>query len=187
MARDGCDGVAMKTSLVLTCIGPDRHGLVEALARAVADHDGNWVESRMARLAGKFAGVLRVDLPEERAKALRTALEALSASGLRIHVETSRDEERRSPSRLVKLALVGRDRPGIVRDVSRVLAAHAVNVDELETECTSAPESGEPLFQASATLHVPQDLATESLRAALEEIANDLMVDVVLEDAAPGR
>ncbi|MBM4265102.1 MAG: ACT domain-containing protein [Deltaproteobacteria bacterium] len=177
----------MKTSLVLTCIGPDRHGLVEALARAVAEHDGNWVESRMARLAGKFAGVLRVDLPEERAADLTKALEGLSGAGLRVTVEPSREEESRAPSRLVQLALVGRDRPGIVRDVSRVLAARGVNVEELETECTSAPESGEPLFQANATLHVPEALSTDDLRTALEEIANDLMVDVVLEDAAKGR
>ena len=43
----------MRASLVLTIIGPDRTGLVEAVAAAVADHGANWLESSMARLAGK--------------------------------------------------------------------------------------------------------------------------------------
>jgi glycine cleavage system regulatory protein len=173
----------MKTSLVLTCIGPDRPGLVESLARAVADHGGNWVESRMARLAGQFAGLLRVEVDEEREDDLTRALEALGAGDLRIAIAPKRPSEERATSRLLELSLVGQDRPGIVRDISRVLAAHAVNVDELETSCTSAPETGEPLFRARASLYVPSSVSTEELRSGLEEIATDLMVDVELESA----
>ena len=53
------------TDLVLTLIGPDRPGLVESLAKRVTAHGGNWVESRMAHLAGQFAGILRVEVPPE--------------------------------------------------------------------------------------------------------------------------
>jgi glycine cleavage system regulatory protein len=174
----------MNTSLVLTCIGPDRHGLVEALSRAVAEHGGNWVESRMAHLAGRFAGILRVDVPSEQAEALGRALEALAREGLRVVLESSSGpaaSATEAAPRLLKLELVGQDRPGIVRDVSRVLASYAVNVDELHTQCTSAPESGGTLFLANAVLRVPSKVDTEKLRAELERIANDLMVDVVLE------
>ena len=52
------------TDLVLTLIGSDRPGLVEAVAEVIAGHGGNWLESRMAHLAGKFAGILRVEIPE---------------------------------------------------------------------------------------------------------------------------
>lgn len=170
----------MKTSLVLTCIGPDRPGLVESLSRVVADHDGNWVESRMAHLAGKFAGLLRVEVPDGRSGELARALESLADGGLRVTVEPSEPDET-PPTRLLKLSLVGQDRPGIVREISRVLASQSVNVEELETSCTSAPDAGLPLFRAHATLHVPTAVETDALRAALEEIANDLMVDVDLE------
>ncbi len=172
----------MKTSLVLTCIGPDRPGLVESLSRVIADHHGNWVESRMAHLAGQFAGLLRVEVDAERSAGLARALEAHGGAGFRITVTPTNVESDRT-TRLVKLSLVGRDRAGIVRDISRVLAAHAVNVEELETSCSSAPESGEPLFQAKASLHVPSPVSTEDLRSGLEEIANDLMVDVDLESS----
>lgn len=173
----------MKTSLVLTCIGPDRPGLVEALARVVAEHEGNWVESRMAHLAGQFAGILRIELPSGRAEALQAALGAGSLEGLGVTVAESDSPPAAGPGvRSLNLSLVGRDHPGIVRDISRVLAAHAVNVEELETSRSSAPQTGEPLFRARATLDLPTSVTAETLRERLEEIAGDLMVDVDLEN-----
>lgn len=168
----------MKTSVVLTCIGPDRPGLVEALARVVALHEGNWVESQMTRLAGQFAGLLRVELPGANADELTRALEALSSDGLRITLEPADPGEPRAGSRLCQLSLVGRDHPGIVRDISQVLASRNVNVETLETSVSSAPESGEPLFRATASLVAPGSVSVEELRTRLEEIANDLMVDI---------
>src|SRR4051812_3506563 len=44
----------MQIPLVMTIIGPDRPGLVELLASLVAEHGGNWLESRMSHLAGQF-------------------------------------------------------------------------------------------------------------------------------------
>lgn len=170
----------MKTSLVLTCIGPDRPGLVESLSGVVAEHRGNWVESRMAHLAGQFAGLLRVEVDEDHAAKLIAGLERLRADDFQITV-TPTESAAPPTTRHLQLSLVGRDRPGIVRDISRVLAAHRVNVEELETSCSSAPESGEPLFKATASLHVPSDVSTDEVRDGLEEIANDLMVDVDLE------
>ena len=51
-------------SLILTIVGPDRPGLVRALSEAVAARGGSWLESRMARLAGQFAGIVLVEAPE---------------------------------------------------------------------------------------------------------------------------
>ena len=42
----------MEESLVMTVMGEDRPGLVEALARTVSERGGNWLESRMSHLAG---------------------------------------------------------------------------------------------------------------------------------------
>lgn len=174
----------MRTALVATFLGADRPGLVEAIAEVVARQGGNWVESRMARLAGRFAGVLRVEVDAERADALTEALRGLSSEGLTVVVEGSGEVERRAAARRLELELVGNDRPGIVREVSHALAARGVGVDELRTECSSAPEGGGRLFRAAASLHVPAECSTEELRSALEEIAADLMVDVVLEESA---
>ena len=171
----------MNASLVLTIIGEDEPGLVEAVARIVTDHGGNWLESRMSHMAGKFAGVARVSVPRERAADLARALGALETRGLRLVVAeggAAEDTESFSP---VRLELVGTDHPGIVRDISEALGRHGVNIEELNTECISAPMSGERLFQASAKLRLPAGVSMEKLRQALEDVADNLMVDVKLE------
>jgi glycine cleavage system regulatory protein len=170
----------MASSLVLTVMGPDRPGLVEALSSAVAGHGANWLESRMAHLAGHFVGLLRVSVPEAQIGALRSALRALEGSGLRVLVETGETPEPGPDDRLLALELVGLDRPGIIRDISRALALRGVNVEELDTCCESAPMSGETLFRARARLRVPAGRA-EELRSALEKIASELMVDLTLD------
>jgi glycine cleavage system regulatory protein len=174
------------TDLVLTLIGPDRPGLVEAVAGIVADHGGNWLESRMTHLAGKFAGILRAELPPERAAAALKALAALEGQGLKVVAETGARQERPAPQRTMNLELMGQDRPGIVREISQLLAANGVNVEELTTDRKSAPMSGETLFEARAHVHVPASTDLGRLRAALERIASDLMVEVKLEDRPAG-
>jgi len=170
-----------KTSLVLTILGADRPGLVDSLAQTVTEHDGNWIESRMARLAGQFAGILRVEVDAAQAATLTAALDSLSAGGLDVTVHADTADVQAAEKPTVALSLVGQDRPGIVREITRVLANHRVNVEALETECPSAAHSGQTLFQATAQLRLPDDLAAETLRAALEQVANDMMVDIALE------
>lgn len=166
-------------SVIVTVIGEDRPGLVERLADVVADHDGNWLESRMSHLAGNFAGIVRLEVPEPRVDDLMRGLNELEASGL--HVAWAAGTEETQPRRAVRLELVGTDHSGIVRDVSRALARRGVNVEELNTERTSAPMSGQALFRASATLHLPGDVSLDELRAELELVAHDLMVDLTLQ------
>ncbi len=167
------------TFLVLTVIGDDRPGLVGELSAAIAAHQGNWLESSMSRLAGKFAGIVRVAVPGAQAEALRTALGRLAA--LKVAAEAS-GEKSASPGRRLKLALVGHDRIGIVREVSQVLAKHAVNVEKLETHTASAPMSAETLFHAQAELFAGVGLDARALKAELERLSDDLMVDITLDE-----
>ena len=164
-------------SLVVTVIGKDRPGLVESVAAVVEEHGGSWVESRMSRLAGEFAGILRVSVPSANVDALSSGLEGLRTGGLRVVVERG-VEESADEGTVVLLELVGGDRPGIVHAISEALAAREVNVDELNTECEGAPWSGDTLFKATARLRAPASLDLDQLRESLEAIAGDLMVDV---------
>ena len=169
----------MKSFLVLTLIGNDQPGLVESLARIVASHHGNWLESNMSRLAGKFAGILRVSVDEQYVDNLIAALNGLSPL-LKLVVERSTLAEPDHVPQQWRLSLVANDRPGIIRDVSGVLARQLVNVDDLQTECAPAPMSSDILFKASAVLQIPTGLNIEALRAQLESLADDLIVDLIL-------
>lgn len=173
----------MEASLVLTIIGPDKPGLVEAVAEKVVEHGGSWQESRMARLAGRFAGILQVSVAEARADALSAALRSLETAGLNIVVERSAVEAPAEAMRRLRLDLIGNDREGIVRVLSKILASHGVNVERLRTECVDAPVSGGQLFKATAELGVPPSVNLDALREVLEDVANELMVDISLDSA----
>ena len=172
----------MPNMLVMTIIGHDRPGLVDAVAAIVGDHRGNWLESRMSRLGGHFAGILRVEVPAGHETQLVSALQQLEAHGLTIVVHTDPQETIERPVRLSVLEIVGQDRPGIVRQISRALAQAGVNIEELHTERTSAAMTGEALFKAKAVLCLPVSCDTERLRRELEKIAADLIVDVSFAD-----
>ncbi len=169
--------------LVLTLIGPDRPGIVEAIAEPIARHGGNWLESRMAHLAGKFAGILRIDVPAGQEASLTAALGALEASGLKLTIEAGPAAAGEPGARTFLLDLVGLDRPGIVREISHALAERGVNIEELTTDRTTAPMSGELLFRSRARVSVPPRTDPERLRERLEQLAGDLMVQITL--AAP--
>lgn len=165
--------------LVLTVIGDDRPGLVGELAAVISAHQGNWLESSMSRLAGKFAGIVKIAVPASGASALQSALAGLA--GLKVTAESS-NEGAPARGRRLRLSLVGHDRIGIVREVSQVLARHAVNVEGLATHTSSAPMSAETLFHAQAELLAGPDLDARALTAELEHISNDLMVDITLDE-----
>ena len=176
----------MARTLVLSVIGPDRPGLVEELAQLIAAHAGSWDESRMARLAGHFAGVVQIHLPDERTQALMDALPGLSARGLSASVVDSQAPDRPlDAGNTLWLDLVGQDRPGIIRDVSHALATLGVNVLDLRTSVESAAMSGERLFRARAELAPPIGLARDSIRKTLERLAADMMVDLALDERPP--
>lgn len=172
----------MNESLVITVIGPDRPGIVRALADVGHAFGANWAESRMASLAGQFAGIVRWEVPAEKAQSMAAALRELEASGLRIVVASAPTAPAAGDRRLIQLELVGHDRPGIVQEVSRALLVRDVSIEELETEFASGAWSGEKLFKVVALLSVPQALTVEALRNALESLANEFMVDLAVHE-----
>jgi len=172
----------MARVLVLTVIGEDRPGLVEALAQLISDHEGSWDASRMARLAGHFAGVVQIHLPDGQADRLIAALPELTERGLEASVVDSDGSLVNLDGHdTFRLDLIGQDRPGIVREISSALSALGVSVEDLRTVVESAPMSGEPLFRARARLQLPRGVTLDSLREELEKIADELMVDLTLD------
>ena len=182
------------TQLVLTAIGDDREGLVSALAEQVDRHGGNWLESGLAHLAGKFAGVVLIDVPEDSAAQLTEALAALEGTvGLRVEVTDARRAAATAadradgaggPSTSLRLSLVGQDRTGMVREITTALAEQGASIEDLRTRTSAAPEGGGMLFEAEALVHLPSSLDPAQVREALETIAAELMVDLDLDDPA---
>jgi glycine cleavage system regulatory protein len=168
-------------TFTLTCIGDDRPGLVSALSSAISAHGASWERSQMARLAGKFAGILQVAVPDERAEGLVADLTSLKDIGLVITLEQT-DEPVVHESQWLNLELLGADHPGIVAEISAALAGRGIGIEELTTGLREAPMAGGMLFEARALLEVPPEISTESLRSLLEALADELMVEISLSE-----
>lgn len=173
----------MKTSLVVTVLATDRPGLVSELSEVLRSNNANWMDSRMSRLVGKFAGILHVSIAEDRIISLESDLTALKGGDLQIQIEKSSDEagdqsNGEPKDNLIELELLGQDRPGIIKDISNKLASLSVNIEEIYSEQRVASMSNELLFYAKLSLHIPENLQPEDVQDALEEMSDQLMVDL---------
>ena len=168
----------MNTSIVLTVIANDQPGVIEAVSRVLRNHDGNWTQSSMSSLAGQFAGILLVYVPAENTDACIAELNKLETEGVRIITHVSDDQPASQQTHEYTLELIGNDRPGIVHDITVLLASHKVNVHNFETVVESASMGGGELFKARAQLVIPESADVDELAGDLENIANDLMVDI---------
>ena len=167
----------MSSFFIISIMTDDRPGIVDTLSGLVKDHSGNWLESRMTQLAGKFAGIVKIQINENNIAPLQADLDKLKESGWNINSEIIQPSNE-DASANTKISIVGNDRPGIVKDVAQALASHAVNVIELNTEFESAAMSAEPLFKTKARVHVPSSVDFDDVRDSLEKLSNELMVEI---------
>jgi methionyl-tRNA formyltransferase len=180
------DGAPTTTSLVVTVSGPDRPGIVSLLSDKAHRYGANWAASHMANLAGEFAGTVHFEVPRDNADPLAAALRGLESSGLRVVVARSEGAQTPAGLRGVELELVGDDRPGIVRNLSNILAQRGVSIEDMHTEIGGRAASGKPTFRVRARLLVPKALSTDQLRRELEALANEMMVDIGLGERPAG-
>jgi len=165
-------------TLVLTVIGDDQSGLVNALAQVVSEGGGNWEGSHLAELAGKFAGIVVVTVPDAGVEDLVAALRPLDGLlDITVHTGTSGAA---GAGHTVAVEIIGNDRPGIVREVSGVLARHGLSIAEMATATREAPMAGGRLFEARLSAPVPADANLEALRADLERIAHEVLVEITV-------
>jgi methionyl-tRNA formyltransferase len=169
------------TSLVLTVIGSDRPGIVNLVSDVARRFDANWTGSRMASLAGQFAGIVHFEVAAPNAEPLAKALGELVSAGLHVAIAMGDTGAAAPEKRIVRLELVGNDRPGIVRDLSGSLAGRGVSIEELHTDVVSAAMSADPLFKVKAILAVPETLSNDALKRELETLAAEMMVDIDLD------
>lgn len=174
------DAPAAMASLVATVMGPDRPGIVSLIADRAQRFGANWTDSRMANLAGEFAGMVHFDVPPENLDALAAALQGLDSTGLRVSVAKSQAAGA-SPLRGVVIELVGDDRVGIVSQLTRMLAERNVSIEYIQTELVrSESPSGKKTFKVNAHLQMPKTLSLDDLQRDLGTLANGLMVDIGL-------
>jgi glycine cleavage system regulatory protein len=173
-------------SVILSVVGSDRPGLTEALAAAVLAAGGNWLESHLSRLGGLYVGSVLVAVEEGAVERLREAVQSVDARGLDVRIAPAEEASAAADTaagEALQLSLVGQDRPGIVRQVTAVLAGLQVNIETFDTRLGAEAHSGAALFHLDARLRLPPGLRAQDVEAALEAISAEIMVDTALRPA----
>lgn len=131
----------------------------------------------MARLAGQFAGILRVECPAPHREALEEDLRGLKDLGLTVMIvhDPSDECDQRGT---VELEITGLDEPGIVKRITNTLTGLGANVEDWHTSLESAPMAGHLLFCTQGKVRVPDDLSPAQLIKSLEAVGAGLTVDV---------
>jgi glycine cleavage system regulatory protein len=160
--------------LVISCIGPDKTGLVDSLSKIISEHQGNWQVSSLHHLSGFFAGVIEVAVDESHCQDLIAALKTIS--GLSCQIELAEQDSTKVSTNLV-LELTANDRAGIIQEISSVIHQQGGNLIKLVSSQASAPHTGQLMFNAKAQIAMNQ-VDADDLVSALEHIADDLMVDI---------
>lgn len=170
----------MKSAFVVSVVGVDRPGVVESVAKTIAQQGGNWESSRMTQLGDRFAGVVLASIEQAKGEALKAALEALGGEHLQVRVEATSDARLPAGKRYM-MEMMGHDRPGLMQAVSSALARHDVNVEELRTHCGSAPMSGDQMFTVTAFLRAPKSGPSDAWLENIEQLADELAMDLTLQ------
>jgi glycine cleavage system regulatory protein len=123
-----------------------------------------------------------VRVPPDRSDVFRDALAPLRDRGLldvTLRPATTDATTSGKDATTVGFEVVGADRTGIVHEVSHVLTSLGIGIVDLRTWTESAPMAGSPLFRATAVVRLPDGVDQWDLTAALEGLADDLMVDLI--------
>ena len=114
-------------------------------------------------------------MAEQHVAALTAALQQMQDLDIRVQHGV---DSRVNQQKLLRFVITGNDRPGIVRELSSVIKHKGTNIIHFESSKQSAPNWGVPLFNAIATVELPEGLNKDEVVRALEDIASDVMVDV---------
>ena len=181
------DRPALTCALVVTVMGRDRPGIVSQLADRAQRFGANWAASRLANLAGEFAGMVHFEVPRDNADALAAALRELESAGLQVVIARSEGAAAPSGLRGVALELVGEDQLGIVSKLTRILAERGISIEHIQTEIVAGASAGKQTFKVAAHLLVPTSLPADELRRELGVLANEMMLDIALDGRPGGR
>ncbi len=167
--------------LVLSCLGPDRPGLVAEVTEYLTKHKANVEDSRMAILGAEFGILLLASGPPSCVDAVERDLEELrQKTGLSVQARRTKspEEHRRAPTIPCSVTAEALDHEGIVRAVARALALAGVNIVSLEATAYAAPVTGSQLFRMEARVDVPQAVGVSAVRKAMSTVAEEQNLEI---------
>ncbi len=168
--------------LVLTIIGRDRAGVVASLADVVRFHEGNWKRSELAEIGGTFAGVVVVEVGDDRVDELLTNLLVLRDQGLHVTAQQVEEPLAAPDADEVRLRLTGDDRPGVVHEISTAISAAGISISRLGTVTDLPGDNGAKRFEITAQLTVPVGTDIDAVLDAIGDVGVRLGISLDVHD-----
>jgi len=168
--------------LVLTIIGRDRAGVIASLADVVRFHGGNWKRSELAEIAGTFAGVVVVEVGDDRVDELLANLLVLRSQGLHVTAQQIEEPTDTPEADEVRLRLTGDDRPGIVHEISTAISELGISISRLSAVTDLSGNDGGRRFEITVRLTVPVGADLDAVLDSIGELAASSGIALDVED-----
>jgi glycine cleavage system transcriptional repressor len=168
--------------LVISALGEDRPGIVNELARMVADTGCNIEDSRMTVLGSDFAIILLVDGRWNELAKLEAALPGLERRlGLAISAKRTHPARREGNLLPYSVEVVSIDHPGIVHQLANFFSSREINIRDMATTTYTATHTGTPMFSVQMTVDVPAAMHIARLREDFMDFCDQLNLDAIIE------
>ncbi len=166
-------------------LGTDGPGIVADVSKALFELGANINDSSHTIIGNQFAMLLLISIaPNYTAEKIQNVFQHITSQrGLTIHVQQLNHDDvyRRStdPGQLCVIHLYGADKPGIVYQVTNLLASNKVNITDLSTRRFG--NELKPIYIMYLEAEVPLNVDTRKLGSDLNNLASSLNVEIKYE------
>ncbi|GAA4876639.1 glycine cleavage system protein R [Ferrimonas pelagia] len=166
----------MNSQFVVSITGPDQAGILTHLSSITHQLGGRWLNSKLVNMDGRFVALLKVDVPAEHEQALRSQLSEQDDLQIQIH-ELGVPVER--PGVAAAFTVNATDQPGLINDITQLLANHGINIEHFDSHRVGATGSSGNLFTAKLAVTMPAELDINTVINELETLHEHLVVHAI--------
>lgn len=178
----------MQEYLVISAIGEDKPGIINALSKIATQYHCNILDTRMAVLGGEFALLMMISGQPADLESATPVLEASATQqGLTTIFKRTRPRPPRASSRPYRVEVVAIDQPGIVTEIAGFFSSRDMNIEEMETGTYAAAHTGTPMFSLEMTINIPSTVAIAGLKDAFIAFCDERNLDATIEPCRQGK
>lgn len=168
----------MKSYLVISAIGEDQPGIVNALSNNILNSKCNIEDSRMSVLGGEFAIIILVSGHTDNIESLDKVLPQLQ-DDLGLIITSKRTEQRESSAdiQLYSATALSIDQPGIVYQLAGFFSKQNLNIETLSTDSYAAAHTGTPMFSVDMIIGIPASIDAKRLSDEFIRFCDELNID----------
>ncbi|NMP15902.1 ACT domain-containing protein [Thalassotalea sp. Y01] len=164
----------MTVQFIATILGEERSGVMRSLAQQTNQLGGIWLDSRVSQLGGRFVGLIKIEIGEDKADELKAFFE--HHDGLITHFNDCNDLQQSFA--LWSLTYEARDKSGLIDQITQALAEFAIDIDDMESHRYAVVELGQSVLSAYFSLRTPIDFSPEPLQEKLQHIDQQASIEI---------